>query len=161
MRLFIRNYREADIGSIVDLFYGTVHAVNKRDYSQEQLDAWASANDLEERRESWKSSLSRNIAFVAEKEERIVGFSDMNRQGYLDRLFVHKDYQGQGIASALVNVLESEAMKLRLPEITTDASITAKPFFESKGYRVVRSQIVERKGVELVNYKMKKEMNSQ
>ncbi|MBB6695074.1 GNAT family N-acetyltransferase [Cohnella xylanilytica] len=159
--MFIRNYREADIDSIVDLFYGTVHAVNKRDYSREQLDAWASANDLEERRESWRASLSRNIAFVAEKEERIVGFTDMNRQGYLDRLFVHKDYQGQGIASALISVLESEARKSNLPEITTNASITAKPFFESKGYRVVRSQIVERKGVELVNYKMIKELNPQ
>ncbi|WP_212962812.1 GNAT family N-acetyltransferase [Cohnella xylanilytica] len=159
--MFIRNYREADIDSIVDLFYGTVHAVNKRDYSREQLDAWASANDLEERRESWRASLSRNIAFVAEKEERIVGFTDMNRHGYLDRLFVHKDYQGQGIASALISVLESEARKSNLPEITTNASITAKPFFESKGYRVVRSQIVERKGVELVNYKMIKELNPQ
>jgi putative acetyltransferase len=80
--------------------------------------------------------------------------------GYLDRLFVHKDFQGQGIASALVDMLESEAKKLNLLEITTDSSITAKPFFKHKGYNIVRSHIVERKGVKLTNFKMRKKIKS-
>jgi len=150
----IRKFQASDISQIVQLFYETVHSVNKKDYTQEQLDAWASKEDEELRLASWRESMSNNIAFVALIEGIIVGFSDMTRKGHLDRLYVHKDFQGQGIASALVNELESEASSLRLTELDTNASITAKPFFEHRGYQVVKSQCVERKGIQLVNFKM-------
>ncbi len=150
----IRKFQASDISQIVQLFYGTVHSVNKKDYTQEQLDAWAAKEDEELRLASWRVSMSNNITFVALIEGIIVGFSDMTRKGHLDRLYVHKDFQGQGIASALVNTLESEASRLGLTELDTDASITAKPFFEHRGYQVVKSQCVERKGIQLVNFKM-------
>ena len=61
---------------------------------------------------------------------KIVGFEDMNGNGYLDRLYVHKDYQGQGVASAICDELERFAAG---KTITTHASITAKPFFHHSG----------------------------
>ena len=82
----------------------------------------------------------------------------MSHDGYLDRLFVHKDFQGQGIATALVDVLERDAATLGLTEIRTDASITAKPFFEQRGFRTIRQQSVERRGVSLTNYQMAKKL---
>lgn len=155
----IRKFQVSDISQIVSLFYETVHSVNKKDYAQEQLDAWASEDEEELRMESWQDSMSNNITYVALIDGRILGFSDMTHQGHLDRLYVHKDFQGQGIASSLVNVLESEARRLSLTELDTDASITAKPFFEHHGYQFVQSQYVERKGIKLVNFKMIKELH--
>ncbi|SDM33679.1 putative acetyltransferase [Paenibacillus sp. OK060] len=155
----IRKFHVSDISQIVMLFYETVHSVNKKDYTQEQLDAWASKDDEELRLESWKDSMSNNITYVALIDGRVVGFSDMTHKGHLDRLYVHKDFQGQGIASSLVSVLESEANRLGLTELDTDASITAKPFFEHHGYQLVQSQCVERKGIKLVNFKMIKELH--
>lgn len=32
-----------------------------------------------------------------------VGFADMDADGYLDRLYVHKGYQGRGVAAAQAN----------------------------------------------------------
>ncbi|AWB43123.1 GNAT family N-acetyltransferase [Paenibacillus sp. CAA11] len=154
----IRKFQGTDIDQIITLFYETVHTVNRQDYSPEQLEAWASRSEEQQRHENWLQSLSTNISYVAQEDRQIVGFADINRQGYLDRLFVHKDYQGQGIASALVDVLESEARKLNMTEIDTDASMTAKPFFEHKGYRVVQSQTVQRRGVELQNFRMRKSL---
>ncbi|OPH52009.1 acetyltransferase [Paenibacillus ferrarius] len=154
----IRKFRDTDINQIVSLFYETVHSVNKRDYSQEQLDAWAPKDEVTLKLNTWKDSLSHNVTYVAEIEGEIVGFSDITQYGHLDRLFIHKDYQGQGIASALVNMLEFEARGLGLIEIDTEASITAKPFFERHGYRMIQSQVVERKGVKLVNFKMVKNL---
>lgn len=55
----------------------------------------------------------------------IVGFGDIDNTGYLDRLYVHKDYQNQGIAKAMCDKLEQHNA---YNEITTHASITAKPF---------------------------------
>ncbi|MNS78000.1 putative N-acetyltransferase YafP [compost metagenome] len=157
--MLVRRFQEKDIDEIITLFYETVHTINKLDYTQEQLDAWASRAEVKSKTENWLRALTSNISYVVEIEDRIVGFSDLNQQGYLDRLFVHKDYQGRGIASALVNTLEYEAKQLGLVEMVTDASITARPFFEGKGYRVIQSQIVERNGTQLMNYRMSKAMS--
>ncbi|OIK15366.1 GNAT family N-acetyltransferase [Bacillus sp. MUM 116] len=150
----IRKFHISDISQIVILFYETVHSLNKKDYTQEQLDSWASKDDEAFRLESWKDSMSNNITYVALINDRIVGFSDMTLKGYLDRLYVHKDFQGQGVASSLITVLEIEARKLGLTKLDIDASITAKSFFEHHGYQLVQTQCVIRKGIKLFNFKM-------
>ncbi|MEC2076285.1 GNAT family N-acetyltransferase [Metabacillus fastidiosus] len=152
--MMIMKFKETDTEDMVSLFYETVHSVNLNDYSQTEVDAWAPKEEKELTISSWKVSLGQNITFVAKANDTLVGFSDMTHDGYLNRLYVHKDYQGQGIAMALVDKLESEAKKLNLLNISTDASITAKPFFEHRGYTIVCSQTVERKSVKLTNFKM-------
>ena len=86
----------------------------------------------------------------------IVGFGDMDRTGYLDRLYVHKDHQGKGIAASLCDELERPFSPGTV--VTTHASITARPFFERRGYTVVREQQVIRKGVALTNFVMEKKL---
>ena len=149
--MWIRRYEPEDLGQITALFYDTVHAVNAADYAPEQLDAWADgAPDLDR----WNGSLLAHHSLVAvEGGELIVGFGDIDGTGYLDRLYVHKDRQGLGIATALCDRLERA---VDAPVITTHASITARPFFEGRGYRVLREQRVERHGVQMTNYVMEK-----
>lgn len=145
----IREYRSSDLREIVELFYDTVHTVNARDYTPEQLNAWADGSpDLAE----WGRTLLEHIAFVAE-DGGIVGFGDIDPSGYLDRLYVHKDYQRQGVATALCDALEGAVNAER---IITHASITAKPFFEERGYQVAWEQQVLRHGTALTNYRMEK-----
>lgn len=147
----IRRYEPDDLSQIITLFYDTVHTVNAADYSKEQLDAWADgAPDLDR----WSRSLLEHHSLVAvESDDLIVGFGDIDGTGYLDRLYVHKDRQGLGIATALCDRLEGA---VDAPLITTHASITARPFFEGRGYRVIREQQVERHGVWMTNFVMEK-----
>lgn len=153
--MYTRDYRPEDCTEIVNLFYETVHAVNKRDYTESQLNVWATKNiDLE----LWNKSFLKNFTVVACEEELIIGFGDINDSGYLDRLYVHKDYQGKGIASKIVNSLEDYIKKLGVTIITTEASITAKNFFESKGYKVIKSQQVKRGNELLKNFVMEKRL---
>lgn len=154
----IRRFKSLDIHQIVSLFYETVHSVNTKDYSIEQLNAWAPKDEIDANLVNWKDSLTNNITYIAEINDKIVGFSDMTRNGYLNRLYIHKDFQGEGIATVLVDKLESVARKIGLSEIYTEASITAKPFFEHRGYQVIRSQNVERKGITLTNFQMNKKL---
>jgi putative acetyltransferase len=154
----IRRFIEEDISEVVSLFYETVHAVNKQHYSKEQLDAWALQEEAAQKLEAWKESMVSNITYIAEISGQIVGFADMTYGGELDRLYVHKNYQRRGVASALLKKLEAEAGRLGVNEIRTDASITAKPFFEHHEYREAQSQIVERRGVKLDNFKMIKKL---
>lgn len=154
----IRKYNDSDINEIVNLFYETVHSVNKRDYTKKQLNAWALKSELEDKLKSWNKSFNTNITYVVEIRSDIVGFSDMTHSGYIDRLYTHKDFQGKGIATMLLNKLESIAMSVGISEIYTAASVTAKSFFEKNGYGIIMQQNVERNGVFLSNFKMHKSM---
>ncbi|MDN4595212.1 GNAT family N-acetyltransferase [Polycladomyces subterraneus] len=155
----IRKFQDPDAAQIATLFHETVHTVNARDYTPEQLDAWAPEWSAEERQEQVKKLkllLRKNISYVADMGGQVVGFADITKDGYLNRMFVHKNHQGQGIASALLRVLEYEMTQLGVTEIHTDASITAKPFFESHGFVTVQPQTVTVRGVSMVNFKMVK-----
>ena len=102
----IRRYKSVDLRQISRLFYETVHAVNIKDYTKEQINAWATGRiDLKE----WDASFQRHITYVVTENDLVVGFGDIDRTGYLDKLFVHKDFQGRGIATAICDRLENEA----------------------------------------------------
>lgn len=148
--MVIRKYESSDCKEMAELFFNTVHSVNVKDYTKEQLDAWAPGQvDLEK----WDQSFQEHFSIVAVENDIIVGFGDIDKTGYLDRLYVHKNYQGKGIATAICDQLESKVKE----NIITHASITAKPFFEKRGYKVVKEQQVERNGIFLKNYIMEKE----
>lgn len=148
--MIIRRYKLSDCKELTELFYNTVHSVNARDYTEEQLNVWATGNvDLEK----WNQSLSEHYTVVAIEDGKITGFGDMDDTGYLDRLYVHKDYQKRGIATAICDELEAA---VDTSEFVTYASITARPFFEGRGYQVVRENQAERQGIFLTNYLMEK-----
>lgn len=145
--MIIRKYQTSDCKELADLFYNTVHIVNAKDYTKEQLNVWATKQvDLEK----WNKSLQEHFSVVALDNETIIGFGDIDKTGYLDRLFVHANYQKKGIATALCNQLEQAVQG----DITTHAPITAKPFFEKRGYKLVKEQQIERQGIFLTNYVM-------
>lgn len=82
----------------------------------------------------------------------------MSHEGYLDRLYVHKDYQARFVALKLFRAIEQAARELGLSKITTDCSITAKVPAERMGFVVIKEQIVEKKGMKFVNYHMEKKL---
>ena len=57
------------------------------------------------------------------------------------------------MCSAICEALERAADTAGL---TTHASITARPFFEKRGYHAVKEQQVEREGIFLTNFVMVK-----
>ncbi len=150
VEMMIREYQPTDCKELTELFYHTVHVVNAKDYPKEQLDAWATG---QADRKKWNQTLQEHFSIVAVDNDIIVGFGDMDKTGYLDHLFVHADYQGKGIATAICDQLESAVQG----NIVTHASITAKAFFEKRGYQVVKEQQVERQGIFLTNFVMIKE----
>lgn len=154
---YIRSFEFGDETEIYQLFYDTVHFINCNDYTKEQLDAWAPAKpNLAE----WRESLSRNYSFVAidKKSGKIIGFSDLDKKGYLNRGYVHKDFQRKGVGIALLEVREQIAISLGIHQLFSDVSITAKSFYEHCGYIIEEKQIKELNGLSLINYRMKKNL---
>ena len=108
MSIQIRDFIQEDAEETYRLFYDTVHNVNIKDYSLSHCNIWA---PKETNIENWCASLMGNYSFVAidNKTRKIVGFSDLEDDGYLNRGYVHMDYQGQGIGKMLLEVPELAA----------------------------------------------------
>ncbi|MDO8368418.1 MAG: GNAT family N-acetyltransferase [Saprospiraceae bacterium] len=150
--MFLRPYRAADKRFLQHLFFDTVHSVNARDYTPEQLDAWA---PQEPNREAW-ARIDAQHCFIVEFQKGIVGFASLSQEGLVDFLFVHKDFQGRGIASTLLKQLERIARKKGLPALTAVSSTTARGFFEKRGFILQKENRKALSGVEFLNFKMEK-----
>ncbi len=147
--MIIRKFSDCDVEEMAELFYNTVHSINAKDYNEAQLDVWADGKiDLNK----WIERYNRQYCLVVMIDNKIVGFGSIEGD-YLDMLYVHKDYQGQRIATKIVDKLEEQARKEHA-FITTHSSITALPFFAKRGYSIIKEQQVIKSGVSLTNYIM-------
>lgn len=147
-----REYMAADCDEIAEMFYNTVHTVNARNYSKNQLYAWATGcvDKL-----AWDRKFTDNYTLVAVEDGLIVGFGNIDGTGVLDMLYVHRDYQGKGIATAICDRLEGYFTGKR---ILSYVSVTARTFFEKRGYKAIEEQLVVRGNEKLRNYIMVKDM---
>ena len=152
----IRIALNTDIEEIQSLYRNTVLVINRRDYSQAEVEDWASCGDdlskIEDR-------IKTHYFIVAvNQRSQIVGFSSITSQGYLHSMFVHKDFQGKGIATMLLEEIERYAITAGIVRITSEVSLTARPFFEKKGYVVEGEQKRKANQLSLTNFRMAREV---
>ncbi|ANM10792.1 MULTISPECIES: GNAT family N-acetyltransferase [unclassified Rhizobium] len=150
--ILIRPYAPSDADATIEIFLRAIQEVSSKDYSPAQIEAWAKVED----RSLWAERRISRPAWIAEIDGATVGFSDLTGDGCLDMMFVHPEFQGLGIASRLLGRVEEQALKLGFKRIYTEASRTARPFFEGKGFRVITRQTVEKRGQSLENFLMEK-----
>jgi putative acetyltransferase len=153
MSFQIRRYCPEDADELWLLFFHTVRMVNIRDYSPEQVAAWA-PDDVEQER--WRSRLAKNSPFIGLHGDQIVGFADVQENGHIDQFYVHHEWQGRGVGKLLLATIESTARARKLTELTSHVSITARPFFESKGFVVSTAQEVHLGAIAFTNFQMRK-----
>src|SRR5271165_6942731 len=153
--MIIRKFQKADLEAVLELFHDVVHTIGAKYYNSEQVQAWAPVNADKEK---WLTSLTANITLVAEDQGKMIGFGDMSHSGYIDRLYVHKNYQGKGVALALVKKFEEEARKLGIAELTTEASVMAMPIAKRWGFEVVQKNNKVLRGQEFITYLMRKKL---
>ncbi len=149
----LRTASPDDLPGMQRLFAETVRAVCSADYTDDQIRVWASSVEDGER---WRSIITRQYVVIAESGGAMAGFGSLGEGCYIDLLYVSKDHQRQGVATAILNRLLGEAARLGHTRLTSDVSITARPFFERHGFRVIMEQRKPFKGVKIVNYQMEK-----
>lgn len=147
----LRPYRPDDAPALLALFRDTIRRVNSRDYAPEQIAAWAS-DDIDPAR--WSGRFEGRFVPVAEEAGRPVGFAELESTGHVDRVYVSANHQRRGIGRRLLAAVAAEARRVGLARLFTEASITARPFFEAQGFTVLAPQVVTCRGVEFVNYQM-------
>jgi putative acetyltransferase len=148
----IRRYAPGEESTLFNVYYTAIHLVASRDYSPEQIKAWAPC-DIDSN--LWKERIHGINPFVAELDGEIVGYADLQARGYIDHFFVSGNHPRCGIGTALMNHLLQEARVAGLPELTSDVSHTAQPFYEKFGFAVVEHRLPELRGVVIPNASMR------
>ena len=151
----LRRGRPDDALTIARLFRDTVHAVNRQDYSEAHLDAWAPYQvDLEH----WRTVIDSSYFMVAVSGGMVVGFANLDGDDYVDQVFVHKDLLRKRIATKLIEELEREARRRDAAKLTTQSSITARKFFERQGFVTLQQQRATYNGQIFDNFEMEKRL---
>jgi putative acetyltransferase len=153
----IRLFEKQDAEQVARLFHETVREINSRDYSIEQVESWA-PDDIYFR--NWEKICSNRFTYVAEHEGAIAGFAELEPNGHIDCFYCHKNYQRCGVGTQLYQAIEAKALELSVSHLTTEASITAKPFFQRMGFSMVKEQKVTCRGEVFINYAMEKSLHN-
>jgi putative acetyltransferase len=151
--MHIRRFNAGEEPLLFEVYYSAIHLVAARDYTEEQVDAWA-PSDLDPA--LWVKRIRGINPFVAEIGGTPVGYADVQENGYIDHFFVSGLYPRQGIGRRLMTVLESEARRMQVAAMTSDVSRTAQPFFQSFGFAVVEQRSPVIRGVKVPNAFMRK-----
>lgn len=150
--LEIRRAQLSDLEELQSLFVETIRKTCSRDYSPEQITAWTSSIKNLDR---WKRLILQQYSIVAIIDTKIVGMAALDEADYLDFLYVHFEFQRQGIAKALFDEMKLESLRQGFYKLTSDVSITARPFFDAQGFQIVKENRNQINGVELINFRMK------
>lgn len=151
--LFIRPFKEGDEPALRAVFHSSVHTLATQHYTEEQRHAWA---PLEYEATRWADQMRRNAPFVAERHGVMVGYADLQNDGYIDHFYVSGDAAGRGVGTALMRKIEKAALENGIARLYANVSLNAQPFFARHGFVVERERTVMRGGVVLQNARMVK-----
>jgi len=149
----IRTFNAGDAAGLWAVYYAAVHQTASADYSLAQLNAWAPA-DFDQAK--WHRRLCALSPFVAERDGVLVGYGDLQPNGYIDHFFVSPSVARQGVGSMLMEAIHLSARARHLESLFADVSLTARPFFERWGFAVERATSLTVRGWSLDNFRMSK-----
>ena len=131
MKASLRPYLPADAPLLAAIFQESIEVLAEDDYSPDQRAAWAAtADDVAK----FAKRLAGGLTIVVLADGGPVGFASLAGADKLDLLYVHPDYAGQGLGAMLADALEKLAGARGAPQMTSDVSDNAVPFFEKRGY---------------------------
>jgi len=158
----LRPYLAADLPLLAGIRLAAIEELTEDDYDEAQRRAWASRAEDEE---ALGQTLKKGLSLVALIGGAPVGFivlAEGGKEGALiDQLYVHPAAARQGAASALCDAIEKLAAARGIATLATDASDTAKPLFEKRGFTAERRNTIEIDGEYLGNTRMKKILSPQ
>lgn len=147
----IQHYTQDRAVEIADLFHQSVHAIDSSVYTPEQKEVWApTPPDYA----FWEQRLNNKKPYLAIIDNQVAGFIELDCDGHIDCTYTHPNYQGQGVASALYQYVLKIARSGGLSRLYVEASLVAMPFFEKRGFVVVKKNELHRQGLTLINFDM-------
>lgn len=136
----LRPMLPADVAVLAAIFQASIEELAAEDYDEAQREAWAAAADDEA---AFGAKLGSLLTIVATVQGAPVGFIALEGTEHVEMLYVYPRLARQGIGSLLYDAIEKLARGRGAKRIISDASDTARPFFEVKGFEAQHRETVE------------------
>ncbi|NIX76971.1 GNAT family N-acetyltransferase [Microvirga terricola] len=153
----LRPFLPDDAEMLVSIYHASVMELAEEDYSEAQREAWAAIADDE----SFVKRLAGGVTLLATMEGTPVGFISLKDNEHVDFLYVHPAVSGQGVGAMLYDAVEKLARARGATRLTVDASDTARPFFEQRGFAPQRRNTISLGDEWLANTTMEKRLAPQ
>lgn len=151
----IRPFHPGDEAELRQVFFQAVRTTAAADYSSAQIAAWAPETVDPDK---WAARMRGIQPFVAEDVGQILGFADLQPDGYIDMFFVRPIAGRRGVGRALMQTILATAQARAIPSLYSHVSLTARPFFEKFGFVAGPPQTVWIGDIALTNFPMRKSL---
>jgi putative acetyltransferase len=147
----IQIYTQDKAVEIADLYHKSVHSIDSSLYTSEQKEVWAPTPP---NYAFWQQRLINKKPYLAIIDNQVAGFIELDADGHIDCTYTHPSYQGRGVASALYQHVLEIAKVRKLSRLYVEASLVALPFFERRGFVIIKKNEIHRQGLTLTNFDM-------
>ena len=136
MNIVIRRFEDNDAVTAAELVKYTLRISNSKDYSPEYIEENVNSHTPEILKQYGRNG----HFYVVVDSDRIIGIGGISSfwgsltESILLTIFVHPEYQGNGIGRKIIATLEEDEYFLRANRIEIPASITGVPFYLKCGY---------------------------
>ena len=153
----LRPLLPADTPMLAANFRASIEELTGEDYSEAQQAAWMAVADDEA---AFGRRFGAGLALIAAIEGSPVGFISMKGADHIDMLYVHPAVAHEGIGSQLTDAVEKLAAARGVKRLTVDASDTARPLFEKRGYIAQHRNTISLGDEWLGNTRLEKDLSS-
>lgn len=140
---------ETDLPLMQRFFYQTVTIYGTQIFSKEEVKIYSR---LALDKNHWKQKFVDDFVYNVKLNGEVIGSFSMNKNGFIEYIFVHLNYQGHGISKDLYATLETIAKENGITVLKTQVSAITQSFFEKKGFEIIAEVEKVAGGEEVVNY---------
>ncbi|MFT5511667.1 MAG: putative acetyltransferase [Bacteroidia bacterium] len=149
----IMEAQKSDIPSLIEVFETGISQAAKADYSPLEIQSWLETAQIATR---WSRLIEEQYVLIVLEGNKVVGFGSLKGEDYVDFIYVHGQHLRKGIAQRVLDALISKAVFQNVDFLCSDVSLTAKPFFEKNGFKVIHKNENQRGNEVLINFRMRK-----
>lgn len=142
MTLVIREMRDEDARSFLEVHHAAVRRIAVRDYPPEVIEAWAPLPITQAAVEAVIANPEDEVRFVAERDGHIIGLACLIiANNELRACYVAPEAARTGVGKALLMKIEETARNAGVKHLYADSSLSAEQFYRSQGYEVIQYSV--------------------
>lgn len=151
----LRPYLPADAPMLAAIFRASVEDLTTEDYDEDQRNAWAAAADDEA---AFGTRLGGLLTLVATLDGAPAGFTALKNADTIEMIYVYPALAGRGIGATLYDAVEKLVRARGAERLLVDASDNAREFFERRGFKAQKRNMVPLRGEWLANTTLEKRL---
>lgn len=155
----IRKGKMDDIESVMNVHRRSIREICSKDYNEEQIAKWS---DVNYSMEIWTKTINDDCYYVYERDSQIVGFCHAllreNNIGEIVGMYFAPEIKGLGLGAKIFSLCMDYLDNQKVDKVIIHGTKTAKPFYESMGFKTVEKKESNIRGAIIESYLLEKKI---